>query len=328
LAAETPDALYNTDNFKKMTGQDMIRGRRLYQEGFKFQNYAKLVFAANELPETDDYTHAFFRRIMLVDCPYRFTKDPNDGHKNADPSLPESILDEEELSGLLNWALDGLNRLLNQGGFSETKTRKEIKERWIRETDPERGFIEKFIETDYNTFLVRSDIHEAYKEYCEEHELEAKDQGPLTKAINSTMTSASKYTPQVDGKRQKSFKNIKLTGEFSEYNRQLSEQGKEGKQVDDNQGKLDDVTDVTVKNDKKRLEKENRSNKSSSENPVTRVTDEVENLGNPNCEVCEEEMDLEKEAERKVSRNGEDLWLCESCLQDMGYETEEGGTSQ
>ncbi len=267
LAAETPDALKNTDDFKKMTGDDLLDARRLYQESFKFKNYAKLIFAANQLPETNDYTDAFFRRIMLVDCPYKFTKNPHDNHKNANPDILEEIITEENLSGMLNWALEGLDRVLDKGGFSETKSREEIKERWIRETDPERAFINKFLETDYNYYVIRSDIHEAYKEYCNENELEAKDQAQLTKKIKSSMTSASKYTPEIDGKRQRAFKNVKLSDPYSEYNRG----------VGDGQEKLDKECNACNAISKKlELENENDSiNKKINENSVTRVTQEV-----------------------------------------------------
>jgi len=223
LAAETPDAIKNTDAFKKMTGKDLIEARKLYKQPFKFYNYAKLIFAANELPELDEHTHAMFRRMILIDCPYKFTTNPNDNHKDADTDILEKITSDEEMSGFLNWALDGLERLLKNDKFSETKTQQEIQERWVRETDPERAFINKFIETDYEYSVVRADIHKAYSDYCKKHELKACDQGPLTKAVNRIVPGAKKWKPKVGEKQKKSFRNIRLKEPYTDYNNRITD---------------------------------------------------------------------------------------------------------
>ena len=311
LTAETPDALKNTDAFKKMTGDDLIKGRRLYKEGFKFKNYAKLIFAANELPQTSDYTHAFFRRILLVDCPYRFTKDPNDEYKDADPNLPQSILTDEELSGFLNWALEGLDRLFENQDFTASKTQEEVKSRWVRETDPVKAFIEKHIENSSKHFATRSDIYEAYKDYCSEHDLGAKDQAVLTKNIKSDITSATTYTPELDGKRQKSFKGLKLSEDYDCYNHSLDyhsddEDGSQEVLTNDEGEKPPYVTDVMGYIQKNYLKEKNSVSKEKfSHNLITRVTQMFENNKGSWFKVKElcEKFDLEED-EMKVLLEG------------------------
>jgi phage/plasmid-associated DNA primase len=48
------DALRNTGTLKKLTGGDPIPAERKFQRPFKFVNYAKLIFSANEMPHTPD----------------------------------------------------------------------------------------------------------------------------------------------------------------------------------------------------------------------------------------------------------------------------------
>jgi len=108
------EKLENTGTFKMLTGGDTVYGQKKFKDPIKFKNHAKLIYSANELPRTDDRTDAFFRRWIVIDFPNQFTS--NDEFTN--PDLPYSIIDEEEMSGLLNWALDGLERILDQGGFS------------------------------------------------------------------------------------------------------------------------------------------------------------------------------------------------------------------
>ena len=48
--------------------------------------------------------------------------------ENADPNIIEKLTTEDELSGLLNWSLEGLNRLIERGHFLQTKTTEEMRQ--------------------------------------------------------------------------------------------------------------------------------------------------------------------------------------------------------
>ncbi|MDQ3903647.1 MAG: DUF5906 domain-containing protein [Thermoproteota archaeon] len=60
------EALKNTGVLKKLTGGDYIPAEKKYHSPFKFVNYAKLIFSANQIPITPDETDAFFD--SLVTC--------------------------------------------------------------------------------------------------------------------------------------------------------------------------------------------------------------------------------------------------------------------
>lgn len=95
IHADIPStSLKTTGTFKMLTGGDRINAERKYQQPFTFVNYAKLHFSANELP-------------------YRFIDNPqSEGEKKRDPHLLKKLTTDEGLSGVLNVALDGLDRLL------------------------------------------------------------------------------------------------------------------------------------------------------------------------------------------------------------------------
>nr|QBN22555.1 DNA primase [uncultured archaeon] len=58
----------------------------------------------------------------------------------------------------------------------------------------------------------------------------------------------------------------------------------------------------------------------SEEKEPEEVPDFAEPEGNPNCEICEEEMGIEREAEEKINMSGREVWACEKCLREMGRE--------
>lgn len=63
ICADIPSkAIRYAGVFKELTGGDPVRGERKFRDAFTFINNAKLLFSANELPEVNDRTYAFWRR--------------------------------------------------------------------------------------------------------------------------------------------------------------------------------------------------------------------------------------------------------------------------
>jgi len=68
----SPTALKDTGLMKQLCGRDNINAKRKYLRDLSFENYAKLVFAANELPRVYDFSLGFWSRWILLEFPYTF----------------------------------------------------------------------------------------------------------------------------------------------------------------------------------------------------------------------------------------------------------------
>lgn len=101
--------------FKKLVSGEGVEARVLYQMPFEVENKAKLIFNCNELPNPKDQSYGIFRRLMPIPFNVRITDD------EKDVDLHNKIT-ENELSGVLNWALAGLARLLESRKFTRSKT--------------------------------------------------------------------------------------------------------------------------------------------------------------------------------------------------------------
>jgi len=138
ICADLPStALTQTGTFKMLTGSDTINAEEKFKQPFSFKNHAKLWFSTNKVPETTDDTTAFFRRWLLIVCNNVFTGD------KCNPNILEEISTAEELSGLLNFALEGLDRLLKQGHFSTEETLEDLRKQYIRKSNSAKAFIEE-----------------------------------------------------------------------------------------------------------------------------------------------------------------------------------------
>lgn len=197
-------SLYDTGMFKCLVGGDSITVEQKYKAGFQYRNYAKLIFSCNKLPETKDQTGAFFRRWIFITFPNMFTPE------NRDPYLLEKITTDEELSGFLNFALDGLTRLNEKGGFSDSLTTEEIREYYIRLSSPVGSFVLDELMIDSVAYVVKDDMYQAFVEYCVEHKLASVDKSVFGKLLPEYAPATRSEKKMVGGNRKHCWTGYKL----------------------------------------------------------------------------------------------------------------------
>jgi putative DNA primase/helicase len=100
------EKLSTTGMFKTLVSGDTIRAQQKYGHSFNFRNYAKLIFSANKIPDSDDKSYAYYKRWLILPFEKVF-----DGKETKDSKLIDKLTTPEELSGLLNLALIALKQL-------------------------------------------------------------------------------------------------------------------------------------------------------------------------------------------------------------------------
>ncbi|MGP8011000.1 MAG: DNA polymerase, partial [Halobacteriota archaeon] len=211
ICADIPStALKQTGVFKMLTGEDLVTAERKHKDPFVFRNHAKLLFSANELPATHEQTHAFYRRWIVLKFPYRFVKNPKAAdERQQDPELLKKLVTPEELSGLLNWALIGLKRILSNGGFSSSDVSEEVRALWIRKTDSLQAFVTERVRAEAGYYLPKAEFSRAYRQYCEDFEVAASDPSVIGRRLPSLLPTTT-AKPSVDGRQVPSWKDITL----------------------------------------------------------------------------------------------------------------------
>ncbi len=138
ICADLPsNKLQHTGKFKQVVGGDTVNAEIKNKMAFPFVNIAKLLFSCNQIPPIagSEDNYAFFRRWIILEFLNTF-----DG-KKADKHLLEKLTRPEELSGLLNYALVGLKRLLEQADFSVNETVEQMRKQYIKRSDSVKAFI-------------------------------------------------------------------------------------------------------------------------------------------------------------------------------------------
>lgn len=149
-----------TDNFKKMASGETIPARLPYGKPMQLTNYAKLIFNCNELPKDVEHTNAYFRRFLII--PFDVTIPEPEQDKN----LHAKII-EKELSGVFNWVLQGLNRLLEQKRFSDCEAAQQALEEYKTESNSVQMFLaENEYKSSSSKYKLIKDLYPEYRAFC------------------------------------------------------------------------------------------------------------------------------------------------------------------
>ena len=194
--------------FKKLIAGDRVRARRLYQDGFEFDAVGKHLYAANEVPKVNvpDGDEAFWRRWLLVEFPNYYP--PAD----RDPELPDRLTEPESLSGVLNWAINGWHRLLEEGHFTnEERLAHDKRERWQAWGDSAEQFVSECVENDPEaTRLTTAEAHRRYMAWCREKDLDPVGQQKFTTALKKEDVGYG-TSVRVNGSVQRGYKALGLS---------------------------------------------------------------------------------------------------------------------
>lgn len=169
-------AIKNTGNFKELTGRDNYNASRKYKNSINFVNYAKMIFACNELPKIRDNTAGWWERWGIVDFPYTFLteqeinelpEEERENKKLIDINIMDKMTKPTELSGLFNWALIGLNRMREQKNFSFNSTSQTVARKWKANADSLGLFFDDFITYGtYDDYITKDDFKRVYIDFC------------------------------------------------------------------------------------------------------------------------------------------------------------------
>lgn len=188
--------------FKKLVAGEPVRARRLYQDGFEYTPTGKHLYACNEVPDVAEYIGeddmAFWRRWLLVEFPRYYPPD------DRNPDLGGRLTQPRALSGVLNWAIDGWDRLRRQGRFTgELQYGHDKRKRWLEWGDSIDRFIAECVETDAEaTRKSTSEVYQVYRQWCEDEGEQPSDQHALTNKLRKEPVGY-KTSLRIDGSSPK-----------------------------------------------------------------------------------------------------------------------------
>ncbi len=172
--------------FKQLVSGEPVEARLPYGRPFTLKRYAKLIFNCNELPKDVEQTEAYFRRFLIIPFDVRIPD------AEQDKQLAQKII-ATELSGVFNWVLQGLTRLLTQKQFTECETVKFAREQYERESDSVKIFLDEEEYTASTTgYITMKVLYSQYRIFCQDGGFNPVNQLNFKKRLTSSKIIISK----------------------------------------------------------------------------------------------------------------------------------------
>lgn len=146
--------------FKQLASSEPIEARYIYGRAFILDRYARLMFNCNVLPSEVELTHAFFRRFIIV--PFEVIIPESE----QDRDLAGKII-ADELPGIFNWILKGLDRLLANKSFSTSEKIANAGKAFREQSDSFSIFMsDSGLEPGMDRSMLMSTFYQEYSRFC------------------------------------------------------------------------------------------------------------------------------------------------------------------
>jgi len=152
--------------------------------------YTKYLYSANHIPAitNEEDSYAWYRRFIFADFNKTFT---------PENSIPRQILlgmltTPEEMSARLNWALDGLARLIKNGDVSEKPTVEAIRKEYRKRSSTTLAYFDEQVTVtdNENDWIFTVDWFRDYVTYCHNNDLKPKSKGEFLNDIEQHLPGA------------------------------------------------------------------------------------------------------------------------------------------
>jgi P4 family phage/plasmid primase-like protien len=147
---------------KDLSGNSSVTGENKFQSAFPFTSYATLIFSANELFECEDKSKGMKDRLKVIPFCKRFKQGAEGTILEYDKKLCSN---KYEMSALLNWAIEGLLRVLDKGKLSFNPPDYDIFRK------PEEYFTEQCLKPKSDGEVDKIPLYDKFKKFCEEYHI-------------------------------------------------------------------------------------------------------------------------------------------------------------
>lgn len=167
-------AVIDDEKIKEYADNKVMQANPKGKDRFNFMYSAGLIVCSNHLPKTTDNSHGFARRVNVVPFNAQFSKT-----NSQDFDRKAKILgDPEEIAGILNFMLEGLQRLRSRGRFDIPQSCVEASEAWLSQTNNTSRFVKDCVDMTGNVDDCLGDLASLhsmiYASWCEDNDVDSQ----------------------------------------------------------------------------------------------------------------------------------------------------------
>ena len=192
-----------TERLLSITGEDTLTVDRKHREPWIGTLPARVVILTNELPRLQDASGALASRFLILTMQRSF-------YGVEDRTLGARI--EQELPGVLRWALDGWDALQREGRFTMPQSSSDALVELEELSSPVNAFVRDKCRVKPGAFIDAENLFTAWKRWCER---QGRDHPGTSQTFGRDLRAAvpgveTKQYRATDGERRRKFEGIGL----------------------------------------------------------------------------------------------------------------------
>lgn len=194
-----------TENLLRITGEDFISIPRKFKDDYTARLPTRFLMMSNELPSLADSSGALTSRFVLLRMTRSFAG-------QEDYGLEERI--NAELPGILNWGLEGLGRLKEQGHFIQPESAINLVEQLDYMSSPIKEFFDDYCEIVPGSQVECQVLFNLWMRRCEEQNRKAGSIQTFGKLLNAALPAVSVSQGRIPGDRIRYYNGIRLKPQY------------------------------------------------------------------------------------------------------------------
>ena len=202
-ARVTGDSSKAVERLLSLSGQDKVQIQIKYHADWVGRMPTRVMITSNETPALLDASGAIVSRMLMLTMRHSHIG-------REDTSILPDIL-ATELPGVLNWALEGAERLYRQGHFTVPPADTELRAEMRAMASPVEAFMDERCELILTEFASTAALYTAWQVWCG---LNGEKPGTAAKFAHNLRVAAKGQIkperPHVAGKRLPGYRGIKL----------------------------------------------------------------------------------------------------------------------
>lgn len=214
LSGRTDNAVV-VERLLSITGEDALTVDRKYKTAWTGPLPCRLVIISNELPRLDDASGALASRFLVLQLTDSFL-----GKEEHDLSATLA----QELSGILLWALDGLERLRERGHFLQPEKAGQVVRDLAELSSPIRSFINERCVSDPLSSVGVGELFDEWKNWSWENNVPTGTKQTFGRDLHAADPTIETKQERVGDSRQRRYRGIELSRDDTRYTQLWSEQ--------------------------------------------------------------------------------------------------------
>ena len=186
-----------------ITGEDMLTVDRKYREPYSGRLPTRFVMLSNELPRFTDASGAIATRMLILQLTKSFLN-------KEDRAIESRVV--PELPGVLNWALEGLDRLTASGRFTVPESSEAAATMMMDLASPVSAFVRERCELGPDKTVARDLLYLTWKMWAESNGHHAGAKITFGKSLHAAVPGLGRADIPVGDKRVHGYRGIGLLG--------------------------------------------------------------------------------------------------------------------